>query len=79
MNLHDRPTPRTNQLVREQLGRLGMTPRALAAKLTMHSEQLEREAAAWREVAEMQREASTKAEVAEADKALDALREKVDG
>jgi hypothetical protein len=45
----------------------------------MHSEQLEREGAAWREVAEMQRAASTKAEAAEADKAFDALREEVDG
>jgi len=51
MNLHDRPTPRTNQIVREQLARRGITPTVLAAKLTMHSEQLEREAAAWQSVA----------------------------
>ena len=86
MNLHDRPTPRTNQIVREQLARLGMTPSALAAKLTMHSEQLERLAAAWRKVAEKYRSLGNCdaihdviAQAIEANAAFDALREEVDG
>jgi hypothetical protein len=63
-----------------------MTPTALAAKLTMHSEKLEREASAWREVAEKYRGLAgcdaihdVIAEAIEANAAFDALREVVDG
>jgi hypothetical protein len=63
-----------------------MTPSALAAKLTMHSEQLEREAAAWRAVAERYRGLTdcdgipdVVAQAIEANAAFDALREEVDG
>lgn len=46
MNLTEYPTPRTNELVRTQLARAGMTPTAFASKLTFRCEELEREAAA---------------------------------
>ena len=39
----NQPTPETDELIRTQLARVGMTPRALAARLTLKCEQLERE------------------------------------
>jgi hypothetical protein len=53
MELTEYPTPRTNELIRTQLARARMTGAASASKLTFKCIELEREAAAWRDVAEM--------------------------
>ncbi len=42
-------TPETNELIRTQLARVGITPTALAAKLTLKCENLERERNALRD------------------------------
>ena len=41
--MNRKPTPETNELVKTQLARVGMTPSVLAAKLTIKCESLERE------------------------------------
>ncbi|QTN32554.1 hypothetical protein HZ994_09495 [Akkermansiaceae bacterium] len=45
-------TPETNELIRTQLARVGITPTALAAKLTLKCEDLERERDEARKIAE---------------------------
>jgi hypothetical protein len=46
--MNTRPTPETNELVKTQLARVGMTPSVLAAKLTIKCESLERERDEWK-------------------------------
>ena len=48
--MNTRPTPETNELVKTQLARVGMTPSVLAAKLTIKCESLERERDEAREI-----------------------------
>jgi DNA anti-recombination protein RmuC len=43
--MNTRPTPETNELIKTQLARVGITPSVLAAKLTIKCESLERELA----------------------------------
>ena len=46
--MNTRPTPETNDLVKTQLARVGMTPSVLAAKITIKCESLERERDEWK-------------------------------
>jgi hypothetical protein len=41
--MNTRPTPETNELIKTQLARVGMTPSVLVTKLTVKCESLERE------------------------------------
>ena len=52
MALHKTPTPETDELVRGQLARVGMTPPVLVTKLTIKCESLERERDEAREYAD---------------------------
>ena len=45
-------TPETDALIRTQLRRVGITPTALASKLTIKCEELERDRDKWREKAD---------------------------
>ena len=56
--MNTKPTPETNDLVKTQLARVGITPSVLAAKLTIKCESLERERDEAREEAETIKEAA---------------------